>query len=166
MHKHSLPATEVSVTKGAVENAKCWRMMAVYLGKEVLVTHLALILTNFIIYLASVFLSVLTWNEILTFCTYFPLDLFFPPLIRDGGILEPFIIKRHSRNIHFSSVGLILAYTIKSWHLHKLAQSQLFVCSCGIFSKFEDPHFPLAAVTLCCHCWLLQTLLTGSFPDK
>lgn len=114
MHKHSLPATEASVTKGAVENAKCWRMMAMYLGKGVLVAHLALILTKFIVYLASGFLSVLTWKEILTSCTYFPLDLFFPPLIRDNGILEPFIIKRHTRNIHFASVGLILAYTIKS----------------------------------------------------
>lgn len=93
-----------------------------------------------IICLASVFLSVLTWKEMLTCCTYFPFDLFFsPPLIRDDGILEPFIIKRHSRNIHFASVRLILAYTIKSWHLHKLAQSQLFVCSPGIFKQIWRP---------------------------
>lgn len=86
-------------------------------GMGVLITHLALVLANFTAYLTSVFLSVLTWKQILTFCTYIPLNVFFfsPPLIRDDGILEPFIIKRHNRSINFASVGLILAYTIKLW---------------------------------------------------
>lgn len=59
------------------------------------------------------------------------------------------------------------------WHIqssydtfHKLALSQLLVCSPAICSKFEDPHFPLAAFTLCRHCWVLQTLHTDFFPDN
>lgn len=54
--------------------------MAMYLGMGVLVTHLALVLANFTAYLTSVFLSVLTWKQILTFCTYIPLNVVFSPL--------------------------------------------------------------------------------------
>jgi len=87
-------------------------------------------------------------------------------LITDCGILESFIMKRRYRSVHLASVVVILVDTMKLSYLHKLTLSELlFVCH-HIHSKYEDIRFPVAAVILCCQCWLLRPLFSDSFPDK
>lgn len=127
MHKHSLPATEVSVTNRALENGRCQRMMAVYLGKGCWLP--IYLLFNQLHCLCNLCIPQYPHLEGKIHFLYlrFHRILFFSPWSRDDGILEPFIIKRHNRNIHFASVGIKLTYTIKLWYFSQ-ASSVTVIC--------------------------------------
>lgn len=115
MHKHSRPATELSVIKGGTGKWKVLENDGHVSGN------------GGAGYPSSSCFGQLhcLFNLCIPQCPYLEANtdflylhslecvFFSPPLIRDDGILEPFIIKRHNRSINFASVGLILAYTIK-----------------------------------------------------
>lgn len=114
MHKHSLPATEVSVLKWGTGEWKVLENDGRVSGNG----GAGYPPSSCFDQLHCLFNLCIPQCPHLEANTdlYSPLNVFLcppPPLVRDEGILEPFIIKRHNRSINFASVGLILAYTIK-----------------------------------------------------
>lgn len=83
--------------------------MSTYLGKKVLVTHLALVLTNFITHLNAFFLSALTWKEIVTFFVFiFPECVVFSSLIGDYGILGIYnkeALQEYTLSLYGANIG-------------------------------------------------------------
>lgn len=84
-------------------------MVATYLGKKVLVTHLALVLTNFITYLTAFFLIGPIWKEIVTFLCLCSLNVWvFSSLIRDYGILAIYnkeALQEYTLSLYCANIG-------------------------------------------------------------